>query len=128
MRTCAATAVFTPARLPGAVRESIPDVSRRVAERADVAWSAGADGLVHVERRKFGAAGSRLLGLFGVKPTLTVHLDALGSEVWKLLDGRRTVGEVLEALRAGHPDEDGLPERLGVFLGRAVSNGLVRLR
>lgn len=108
--------------------ERIADVSARTPERADVGWAVEADGRVRVEKRKFGAAGSRLLRAFRVRDTLTVRLDPLGSEVWGLLDGRRTVADVLALLQEAHPDEDDLATRLGTFLGTMVSNDLVRLR
>lgn len=108
--------------------QRIPDASDRVPERADVAWRVDEAGRVRIERRRSGAAGSRVLRALRVRDTLTVRLDPLGSEAWSLLDGRRTTGEVLEVLREAHPDEDDLAARLGAFLGRMVGNGLVRLR
>ncbi len=118
----------TPSPVAAPVSERIPDVSERVAERSDGDWEVAPDGRVHVHKSKFGPAGSRMLKAFRVKPTLTVKLDALGSEVWQLLDGRRRVADVLAELRRRHPDEEDLPARLGKFLSTMVSNDLVRLR
>ncbi len=108
--------------------ERIPDVSARIAERADVPWSTAEDGRVQVQKSKFGPAGSRLLKAFRVPPVLTVKLDALGSELWTLMDGKRTVADLLAALHETHPDEADLPARLGKFLSTMVSNDLVQLR
>ncbi len=111
----------------GAVVERIPDVAQRTAHRADVQWEELPDGRIAIEKRKFGAAASKLLSAFKVPPTLTLKLDSLGSEAWKLMDGQRTVGQVAEALMAAHPDQEDVPARLGQYLSTLVSNDLVRL-
>ena len=82
--------------------------------------------LVAVEKRKFGTAASKLLGAFKIPPTITIKLDAIGSDVWRLLDGR-TVGEILQELQRRYPDEDDLPARLGQYLSTMVSNELIAL-
>lgn len=84
------------------------------------------DGLVVLRKPKMGRFGTGLLRLFRIDPLLTLRLDDLGSDVWRLLDGR-TAGAVLAALQEQHPDEDDLPERLGRHLGTLVGHGLVRL-
>ncbi len=107
--------------------ERISDVSKRTPHRADVPWEVLPDGRVAITKRKFGAAASKLLAAFKVPPTLTLKLDGLGSEAWKLMDGKRTVGDVASALLAAHPDESDVPARLGQYLSTLVSNDLVRL-
>lgn len=109
--------------------ERIPDVSRMVAERIEeTRMEEGADGRITVRRRRFGAVKARLVGAAGVPPDLTIHLDPLGSAAWRLIDGRRTVGEINAELHRSHPGEAELGPRLGKFLGAMVSNGFVRLR
>ncbi len=107
--------------------ERIPDVSKRTAHRADVEWEELADGRIAIKKRKFGAAATKVLAVFKVPSTLTLKLDGLGSEAWKLMDGSRTIGEVAEALVEAHPDEENVPARLGQYLSTLVSNDLVRL-
>lgn len=104
------------------------DAAARIATRETVPWQADARGLITVRRRKFGPIGTAILRLFRVAPDLTVHLDALGSDVWRLLDGQRTVSETLAALEAAHPDEADLPERLGGYLSRLAAARLIRLK
>lgn len=117
---------MTGGRLPTALPQRIPDVSQRRATRADVEWEELPDGRIAVHKRKFGPAASKVLEAFKVPPTLTVKLDTVGSDVWRLLDGR-TVGDVLHELQLRHPDEEDLPERLGKYLSTMVSNELVTL-
>ncbi|MCA1819805.1 MAG: PqqD family protein [Thermoplasmatota archaeon] len=106
--------------------ERISDVSAMVAERA-ADWSEE-HGRVSVRRRRFGHIRAALLRLFGIPAVLTVHLDPLGSEVWLLLDGVRTVDEVRRELERTRPDETDLGPRLGKFIGAMVSRRLVILR
>lgn len=108
------------------VPQRIPDVSHCTATRADVSWEELADGRVAVSKKKFGPAASRLLQALRMPPTLTVKLDTVGSDVWRLMDGR-SVAQILEELRRLHPEEEDLPERLGQYLSTMVSNELVRL-
>jgi hypothetical protein len=99
---------------------------RRPTPAAHIHWEAGPDGRVHLRRRKFGPVGTAVLRAFRIRPDLTVQLDAIGSEVWQLLDGR-TVAAVLQALQERHPDEEDLPERLGHYLSVLASNRFIRL-
>jgi hypothetical protein len=112
-----------------AVGERIPDVSRQVAERADeVRAEEGADGRVTLRRRRFGALKAKVAAVAGVPADFTVHLDPLGSAAWRLVDGRRTVGEIRVELQKAYPAESDLAARLGKFVGAMVSNGFVTLR
>lgn len=104
------------------------DVATRVAERADVAWEEDPEGRVVVRRRKFGPVGSAVLRLVRIQPTLTVRLDAMGSEVWRLLDGTRTVAAVLAELQSEFPGEPDLADRLGQYLSSLAGNRLIRFR
>lgn len=107
--------------------ETIPDVSARHAHRAEgVTWSEEAHGRAKLVRRKFGSFGTKVLGLAGVSPDLTVNLDPLGCAVWQLCDGR-TVAAIKQELALRFPGEADLASRLGKFLGAMVSKGLIVL-
>lgn len=107
--------------------ETIPDVSRMVADRATSDWSQE-QGRVSVRRRRFKGARAGILRMFGIPAVLTIHLDPLGSEVWLLLDGVRTVGDVRVELEKTHPGETDLGPRLGKFVGAMVSRRIIVLR
>lgn len=107
--------------------DTIPDVSRRVAQRAEVRWEEAA-GRVTVRRPRAGAAGAAVLRLFGVPREVTILLDPMGSAAWLLMDGTRTVAEIRALLAERFPGEADLGPRLGGFLGTMVSKGFVRLR
>ena len=109
--------------------ERIADVSRRVAERSPEAREeTGTDGRITLRRRRFGAVKARMVAVAGVPADLTVRLDPLGTAAWRLVDGRRTVGEIRVELQKAHPTEPDLPARLGKFVGAMVSNGFLTLR
>jgi len=109
--------------------ERIPDVSdRRLARAVGVTATAEPNGRVTVARRRFGPVRSAMLRAFRIPPTFTVHLDPLGTEVWNLVDGSRTVGDVLRQLEAAYPGEQGLNARLGTFVGAMVSRGFLVLK
>ena len=54
-----------------------------------------------------------------------LRLDDRGSFVWHRLDGRRTVGEIAAELQREHPDDEAVPERVGLFVRALRDQGLV---
>ena len=109
--------------------ERIADASRQVAAPAEgVRADVDAHGLVTVRRRRFGAVRGAIGKAMGVPPEFTVRLDALGTEAWGLLDGRRTIGEVHAELARRRPQEKDLAARLGKFLSAMLSHKMVELR
>lgn len=60
------------------------------------------------------------------KPYIKAKLDDFGSATWRLIDGRRDVGEMAEALLAKFGDKiQPVHERLTVFLTRLYRGGLI---
>jgi hypothetical protein len=109
--------------------ERIPDASRQVAVPAEgVMADTDAHGHVVLRRRRYGSVRAALAKPFGVPPEFTIRLDALGSEAWGLLDGKRTVGEVHAELVRRRPGEADLAARLGKFLGAMASHKMIDLR
>ena len=70
--------------------------------------------------------GRRFCRLIKKKQTYDVNLDKLGSEAWKMCDGKRTVREIARALKEKFGDEiHPVHERLGEFLNIMESNRLI---
>lgn len=103
------------------------DLSGRVLERTVHRWKEEGTRIV-LRKRRAGPLVTALFRLFRIEPYADIRLDPLGSEVWLLLDGHRTVAHVLEALQERHPDEEHLAERLGRFLSMLAMNRLVRMQ
>ena len=62
------------------------------------------------------------------KPHIRVRLDRIGSAVWLLIDGRRTVADIGVELESKLGDEvQPLFERLGMFLGMLRRNKFIIL-
>ncbi len=107
--------------------DRIPDVARRVAERAEVTEHLERDRIV-LERRRYGPAGRAVARLLRMPTTFTLRLDELGTATWRLIDGQRTVGDIRVALQQQFPQHQELAQRLGAFVGMLVSRGFARLR
>ncbi|MBA4378501.1 MAG: hypothetical protein C0395_07595 [Gemmatimonas sp.] len=58
-----------------------------------------------------------------------VRLEAFGSTIWRLLDGRRSLAEIMRAFVAAHPDQaDQASERVWIFLQELERHGFVSLQ
>lgn len=108
--------------------ERIPDASRQVARpAAGVHAAADAAGLLTLRRSRWGPVRRGLARVLRVPAEFTIRLDALGSQAWGLLDGRRTVGEVRAELARARPGEADLGARLGKFLSAMASHRMIEL-
>ncbi len=56
---------------------------------------------------------------------IRVRLDPHGTFVWRCVDGRTTVGEIIARFEAAHPDQNEVPGRVWMFLTAMERNGLV---
>lgn len=94
---------------------------------AGVRAELGDKGLLTLRRTRWGPVRRAVARVLGVPPDFTVHLDALGTQAWGLLDGRRTVGEVRAELARTRPGETDLATRLGKFLSAMASHKMIEL-
>ena len=95
---------------PRNLYDLVPRQRRKFEERAD--------GNVDVLLPRYGenAAGRLLRWVFNNKP-VRVQLDDVGTTVWYLCDGRRSVHEIARSLEGRFGDRlEPLHERLGQFL------------
>lgn len=60
--------------------------------------------------------GKKFVHLLRKENTFDANLDALGSFVWTMIDGRMTVKELLDRVKAKFPDETNIDQRLFLFL------------
>lgn len=88
------------------------------------------DGTVDVFIPRFGDNwfGAILGRLFKNKP-IHLHLDDVGTAVWNLCDGRRTVYDIGKSMEEKFGDRiDPVYERLGLFLHQMKKAGIVDWR
>lgn len=57
-----------------------------------------------------------------------IHLDAMGSKVWELIDGKRNTGEICSIMGAGTPDDEQLPLRITKFMTDLYKSRFVRFK
>ena len=68
----------------------------------------------------------RFLQRFIGKSPITLHLDEIGTAVWRLCDGRRSVYEIGGRLKEQFGDRiEPVYERLGVFLRQMKKAGII---
>ena len=68
--------------------------------------------------------------LFGkwYSPQIHVPLESFGTEVWKLIDGKRTTEEVIHEVAMQHPDEENFPQRLAMYISKLHQDGFILLQ
>lgn len=63
----------------------------------------------------------------GMSKELHVHLEEHGTAVWKLIDGKRTVGEIIERLADHFQNEPGYESRISAYLYQMQKDGFIKL-
>lgn len=86
------------------------------ARPADLKWKTDSDGIVTLEIENTGWVNRIAQCLFGRPRISYIHLDKLGSFIWPLLDGEKTITELGKAVDA-HFGEEAHPlyERLARY-------------
>ena len=63
----------------------------------------------------------------GMSAYTRVQLEEHGTAVWQLIDGRRTVGEIISLLAPHFHGEAGYETRVTTYLMRMQRDGIIRL-
>ena len=63
----------------------------------------------------------------GISPYVRVQLEEHGTAVWKLIDGKRTVGEIITLLASHFEGETDYESRITTYLMRMQKDRLIRL-
>lgn len=62
----------------------------------------------------------------GMSKELHVHLEEHGTAVWELIDGKRTVGEIIEKLADHFQNEAGYESRVSTYLSQMQKDGFIK--
>lgn len=62
----------------------------------------------------------------GMSRELHVHLEKHGTAVWEMINGKRTVGEIIEKLADHFHDEVGYESRVSTYIYQLQKDGFVR--
>jgi hypothetical protein len=93
-----------------------------VPKRAEFEWSINQEGLVQIKVPKFkGKFGTSFVKLIKKSDTFSANLDKIGSTVWKNCDGKNTIKDILEIMKAEFSGEDDIDQRLFLFLRQMQS-------
>ncbi|MEY8687092.1 PqqD family protein [Bacteroides sp. AN502(2024)] len=63
----------------------------------------------------------------GMSKELHVRLEEHGTAVWELIDGKRTVREIIEELAVHFQHEEGYESRVSAYLSQMQKDGLIKL-
>lgn len=63
----------------------------------------------------------------GMSPDIHVTLEEHGTAVWRLIDGRRTVQQIIEALAPHFQGKEGYSSRITTYVMQLQKDGFVRL-
>jgi len=106
------------------------DILRFVPSRL-AEWRAGDDGIVVVERTRPATRGVRGL-LDRVRWLMTyprIRLDAIGSAVWRCMDGTLRLEVIVDTVADEFPDHsEEMAERAALFATALHHQGLIELR
>ncbi len=118
-------------RRPTVEGERILELVPRTLVEARVSLVDGAAQVVLLEPRFHSGPGARWLQsrLPPERAHVEVRLEAFGSTIWRLLDGRRNLAEIMCAFVAAHPEQaDQASERVWIFLQELERHGFVSLQ
>ncbi len=113
----------TKDQVPANYLESIPH------RGSAYAWKEREDGIVEIEMENKGFYNS-IAQKFFKKPRVSyIALDVYGSAVWKLVDGKNNVLDVVHGMENAFPDEkDRMMDRVVTFMATLQSNGFVTIQ
>lgn len=63
-----------------------------------------------------------------MSPFIHIRLEEHGTAVWNLIDGKRTVREITEALAVHFNQEENYESRVTIFISQLQAKGLIKLR
>lgn len=64
----------------------------------------------------------------GMSPDIRVRLEEHGSAVWNLIDGKRTVQEIVEELNGYFEGQEGYATRITTFIAQLNKDGFIKYR
>ncbi len=105
-----------------------PNYLDKIPTRADLAWSTDETGIVTLHRENTGLFNRAAQKLLRKPRTSHIHLDEMGSFIWPLIDGCKTVGELAElaAQRFGEKADPAYP-RMAKYIQILASYEFVTL-
>ena len=96
---------------------TVEDFLKYKPKRLNFEWSINKEGFVEIKVSKFKSKiGISLCNVIRKENYFTANMDKIGSLVWKNCDGKKTVKEILDILNKEFSDENGIDQRLFLFI------------
>lgn len=104
-------------------------LEKKPIHNSEINWSSDEKGIVTLEIENKGIA-NRIVQMLLKKPKITyIHLDEMGSYVWPLIDGERTITDISVFVKEHFGDKaDPLYERLAKYFQILESYKFVNLK
>jgi hypothetical protein len=107
---------------------TVDEFLKYIPNRLDLEWSTNDEGLVEILMPKFTSnLGKSFCKVIKKENSFTAKMDKYGSFVWKNIDGKRTVKDVLSLMEKEFPKEENLDQRLILFLQQMNSLRYINL-
>lgn len=88
----------------------------------------GSDGIITIAFPRFKHEWMRRFLLpKGMSPDIHVRLEDHGTAVWELIDGKRTVRQIVEELAEHFNNEDNYESRVTAYITQLQKDGFVKL-
>ncbi len=87
-----------------------------------------ADGCLALVYQRFPKTWMAKLFSRWYSPLIHVPLEQYGSEVWQLMDGKRTTEELIRIVSLHHPEEPNFPQRLAMYISQLHTDGFITLQ
>ncbi len=101
----------------------------KIPQKGDFKWTSDADGIVTLEIENKGIVNKICQKLFKKPKISYVHLDKMGSFVWPIIDGEKSILEIAEAVDKEFGEEaKPLYERLAKYFQILSSYGFVTFK
>ena len=95
----------------------------------DLGWEADENGIVTLSRENKGIANKIAQKLLRKPKVSYIHLDEIGSCVWKHTDGEKTIFEIADSVKQELGDKaEPLYERIAKYFSILVSYGFVSFK
>ena len=63
-----------------------------------------------------------------MSPHIRVNLEEYGTAVWSLIDGNRTVGEIIEQMASHFSDDENYQQRVMSYIVQLQKDGFIKYR
>ncbi len=112
------------------VKKKIITEFHNIILKKNIEWDTDEKGIVYlIKEKSSNKLMKRLIDFFGKSQHFRIHLDEIGSLVWRKIDGNLTIRQISESVKKEKIDDDFKQgeERITRFLTLMLKNKFVRI-